>query len=262
MKLFCALLAMLTTVQICQAEPIRSADIAELNDGILAFATHEHTEAIRLLRPLAENGQPLAQLLLGRIYVHSNSVTRDCGSGVSWLIRASDLGNAEAAFELADLYKRGHCVAPNESIALNWYIKAAEEGYPAAPNAVAEIYLGSDKLAPDYPASLRWFLRAVRLFDKSACFHIGTIYAQGRGVPTDYKEAYKWFELSLLLTPYYGDEWDRALTARDRVREQLMPAQVAEADADANRIMLALLMQFTSSANSQTVDTLLSLRHE
>jgi TPR repeat protein len=234
-------LAMLITVQICHAEPIKGENITELTDGIWAYALDRHTEAVRLLYPLAKKGQPLAQLFLGRTYIQSNSIPRDCRTGVNWLVQAANQGNADAAFDLAGLFMRGECVAPDETIALNWYKKAAEQGHPEASLAVGELYLGGENLATNYPAALNWFRRAVKHFDRHAAYHIGMIYEQGLGIRTDYKEAFKWFHLSYLLSRY--DESDRILIARDRVREQLMPAQVAEAAQSAKELLITIIEQ-------------------
>lgn len=261
MKLFFAIMAMmLMCIQACQAGPVRRSDVTELNDGILAYAVGDHAEAIRLLLPFAENNQPVAELLLGRIYVHSPWAPHDCGSGAGWLARAADHGNAEAAFDLANLYKHGDCVAKSETTALHWFKKAAAEGHEAAPYAIAEIYLGSSDQAPDYAASIHWLLRAVKLLDGDACYRLGMMYTRGEGVNKDYEAAFKWFELSSLFSAHYGNEPEPAREARDRVREQLTPAQVALAKADADRMVAVLIEEIQDPAHSQTGDALVLVR--
>jgi hypothetical protein len=261
MELFFATVAMmLMCVQACLAGPVRRSDVIELNDGILAYAVGDHAKAIRLLLPFAEINQPLAELLLGRIYVHSPWAAHDCGRGAGWLARAADHGNAEAAFDLGDLYKRGDCVAKSETAALQWFMKAAAEGYQVAPYAIAKIYLGSSDQAPDYAASIRWLLRAVKLFDGGACYRLGMMYARGEGVNKNYEAAFKWFELSSLLSAHYGNEPEPARDARDRIREQLTPAQVAFANADADRMLAALIEENQDPTHSRTVDALVSIQ--
>ena len=198
---------------------------------------------------------PLAQPTLGRIYVHSGLVIHDCARGVGWLAQAAEQSDADAASELGDLYKHGECVAPNKDSALDWYMKAAEHDHPTAAGAIADIYLAN----ADFPASLYWYRRAVKLFDQHAAYQLGTMYALGRGVRTDYKESLKWFELSLQLSPYYGTDREPTLIAQSHVREQLMPAQVAAAEANAKQIILALIDQSNSPAHSQRADALLAL---
>ena len=61
-----------------------------------------------------------------------------------------------------------------------------------------------------------------------ALYNLGVLYALGQGVPKDNLEAYKWFDLSAGLT-YPGEDQDKAVRARDAIREDMTPAQVAEA---------------------------------
>jgi hypothetical protein len=260
MKFIFSLFAILISVHICKSDPAQKTDTGDLNDGLIASLRGDISEAIQLLNPLAERGHPLAQLLLGRIYLQSISMPPDCGAGEKWLIRAAEQDNAEAASDLGDLYKQGVCVGKSDEIALRWYLKAARKGYATAQFEVAEIYLKNTNGAPDYAESLRWLIQAVKHFDKDASLEIGRMYSQGLGIRTDHQEAFKWFELASLLTPPFNDDWQRVLTLRDNVREKLSPLQVVNGQADALRLLEALIKRAQSPAAAQIVDALLLIQ--
>ena len=46
------------------------AHAGDLEDGIAAYRTHDYPQALLLLHPLAERGEPAAQYTLGQMYRH------------------------------------------------------------------------------------------------------------------------------------------------------------------------------------------------
>jgi hypothetical protein len=50
-------------------------------DGIAALERRDYTTALQLLRPLAENGNPDAQINLANMYFDGNGVPQDYGIG-------------------------------------------------------------------------------------------------------------------------------------------------------------------------------------
>lgn len=202
--------------------------VQELNDGILAYAKGDFLEAFNRLLPLAEKGEPLAQMFVGRLYVQGKGASHDCGEAVMWFTRAAERGNVDAQFELGTFYNQGQCVAKNDRTAVVWFALAAKQEDARAQNAIGDIYLGHGDVPPDYSKAIGWFIFAAKLFDGEALYKLGVLHALGRGVPKDYLEAYKWFDLSANLAALEEDQ-NKAIRARDTIREEMMPAQVAEA---------------------------------
>lgn len=207
---------------------VAGAYVQELNEGLLAYARGDSLEAFHILLPLAEKEEPLAQMIVGRLYAQGKGAPHDCGEAVKWSTRAAEHGTADAQFELATFYHQGQCVAKDDRAAVIWFELSGRMGDPRGLNAIGEIYLGRGDIPPDYAKAVGWFLRAAKLFDGDAFYKLGVLHALGRGVPKDYLEAYKWFDLSASLAAIEGDQ-DKALRARDTIREEMMPAQVAEA---------------------------------
>jgi TPR repeat protein len=217
-----------------------STDVQQLNDGLLAYARVDSLEALQILLPLAKKGEPLAQMIVGRLYARGEGSPHDCGEAVKWFTRAAEQGDADAQFELATFYHQGQCVAKDDPAAVIWFELSARMGDPRGLNAIGEIYLGRGDIPPDYAKAVGWFLRAAKLFDGDALYQLGVLHALGRGVPKDYLEAYKWFDLSAHLA--LGEDLDKAIRARDAIREYITPAQVEDA-AQRTKKWLATLMQ-------------------
>jgi TPR repeat protein len=224
--------------------PVLAAGTAvqELNDGLIAYVREEPLQAFQILLPLAEKGEPLAQLIVGRLYKIGYGAAHDCGNAVKWFTRAAEQGNTEAQFELGNFYHQGQCVAKNDRAAIGWFGRSGEKGDPQGLTTIGEIYLGNGDIPLDYAKAIGWFLRAAKLADSKALYNLGVLYALGQGVPKDNLEAYKWFELSAGFT-YPVEDRDKAMRARDAIREGMTPAQVAEAEQRADDWFATLMQQ-------------------
>jgi len=70
------------------------------NKGIAAHGAGDYATALRLARPLAEQGDAEAQLLLGKMYVNGTGVTRDFREAFKWFKLSGEQGDVEASFML------------------------------------------------------------------------------------------------------------------------------------------------------------------
>ena len=139
--------------------------VQELNDGLIAYVREAPLQAFQILLPLAEKGEPLAQLIVGRLYKIGYGSPHDCGEAVKWFTRAAEQGNTEAQFELGNFYHQGQCVAKNDRAAISWFERSGEKGDPQGLTTIGEIYLGNGDLPKDYAKAIGWFLRAAKLAD-------------------------------------------------------------------------------------------------
>ncbi len=93
----------------------------ELQGGLDSFWSGNYTTALKLLKPLAQQG------------------------------------NAEAQCVIATMYHLGLGVDRNGPEAVKWYTKSAQQGYPVASNNLAGIYLIGDCGIPvDPQEAARW----------------------------------------------------------------------------------------------------------
>jgi TPR repeat protein len=74
-------------------------------DGMASYNRGDYVPAIRLLRPLAEQGNAKAQSVLGVMYRRGEGVTRSSVRAFIWLSRAAARGDARARSNCATCRK-------------------------------------------------------------------------------------------------------------------------------------------------------------
>jgi hypothetical protein len=74
-----------------------------LEDGMAAYNRGDYVPAIRLFRPLAEQGNTKAQSKLGEMYRRGKGVARNSLRAFLWLTRAAARGDASAKAELREV---------------------------------------------------------------------------------------------------------------------------------------------------------------
>jgi uncharacterized protein len=84
-------------------------------------------EAVRLYRLAAEQGNIHAQDALGFIYLDGVGVQQDYAEAAKWLRRAADQGNADAQFNLGGMYELGNGLPQNYVLADMWFDLVASE---------------------------------------------------------------------------------------------------------------------------------------
>jgi TPR repeat protein len=72
-------------------------------DGMASYNRGDYMPAIRLFRPLAEQGNAKAQSVLGVMYRRGEGVARSSVRAFIWLSRAAARGDARAKVELRDV---------------------------------------------------------------------------------------------------------------------------------------------------------------
>jgi TPR repeat protein len=72
-------------------------------DGMAAYNRGDYVPAIRLFRPLAEQGNAKAQNVLGVMYRKGEGVARNSVRAFLWFNRAAARGDARAKAELRDV---------------------------------------------------------------------------------------------------------------------------------------------------------------
>jgi TPR repeat protein len=97
-----------------------SAAAGPLEDGVAASRNGDYATALRLLRPLADEGNAVAQLNLGFMYNLGRGVPEDLAAAVSWYRKAAEQGNASAQNNLGTMYDTGQGVPLDQAAAASW----------------------------------------------------------------------------------------------------------------------------------------------
>jgi TPR repeat protein len=71
---------------------------------VAAAGRGDYAAALRLWRPLADQGDAAAQYNLGLMYVDGHGVAQDDAAAVSWFRKAADQGYADAQYNLGLMY--------------------------------------------------------------------------------------------------------------------------------------------------------------
>jgi TPR repeat protein len=237
-------------------------------DANAAFGRGDYATALRLWRPLAEQGDTrsqgmlgmiydlgqgvpqdyaqaakwyrlftdkvpgavLAQFRLGQIYVIGLGVPQDHAEATKWFRLAADQGYADAQTVLGFMYQDGQGVKQDYAQALKWYRLAADQGDHDAQNNLGGMYKNGQGVPQDNAEAVMWFRLAADQGYADAQNNLGASYRDGRGVPQDYVQAHKWFNLATSRYPAFEKgKRDRAVNDRDLVAAKMTPAQIAEA---------------------------------
>lgn len=97
-----------------------------------AFEAGDHETAVKLWRPLAEQGHAISQFNLGIVYATGKGTTVDMQHAVHWWQLAAYQGNTDAQYNLGLIYFEGNGVPKNPVRASMWWYMAAMGGDPAA----------------------------------------------------------------------------------------------------------------------------------
>ena len=99
-----------------------------INGGDAAYNRGDYDAALQEWRPLAEQGNAVAQLNLGFMYVNGYGVPQDYEEAIKWYRRAADQGNARAQYNLGLMYDNGYGVPQDYIQAHMWYNIAGVAG--------------------------------------------------------------------------------------------------------------------------------------
>jgi uncharacterized protein len=131
-----------------------------LEDADAAFERKDYATALRIWRPLADQGSARAQNAIGSMYYAGDGVPQDYAEAVKWYRKAADQGDLYALKLLGNMYEDGRGVLQDYEEAAKWYRKAADQG------------------------------------DATGMDALGVMYYLGRGVPQNYVLAHMWFNLA------------------------------------------------------------------
>ena len=142
-------------------------DWERYQEGMAALHDHRFEEALKLLRPLAEQNYPRALLALGRLYASGTGTYRDEAKAIDYFRRAAERNHAEAQYALGTMYADGRGVEKNPATAAEWYRRAAEAGLPEAAMSLAHLYENGSHVFDDKEQAIEWYHRAAVGFKKA-----------------------------------------------------------------------------------------------
>jgi uncharacterized protein len=115
-----------------------------LESGIEAFKSKNYPAALRILEPLATEGNDEAQCIMASIYHLGLGVKINITEAVKWYLLSANQGNAIASNNLAGIYFIGDCdITQNYEEALKWCRISQKQGFEDSKSL--EIYILSQQ---------------------------------------------------------------------------------------------------------------------
>lgn len=143
--------------------------LAGLDEGMAAARSGDHATRLKEWRPLAEQGDAEAQLVVATLCLEGiKGVPKDYKEGMKWLRKSANQKYPEALLMLGLVYYEGKGVRQNKREAAKWIRLAAEQGNTVAQNNIGMMYAKSDGILRDYIQAHMWFDIAAKSGDKQA----------------------------------------------------------------------------------------------
>ena len=137
-----------------------AATAEPLQDGARAFQRADYQTALASWRPLAVQGNPVAQNNLGIMYLDGKGVPQNTSEAVRYLSLSAAAGSSLGQNNLGGLYRDG-------------------KGVPR-----------------DYGRAAQWFSASAAQGNSAGMYNLGLMYEMGQGMKAEPFHAYMWYALA------------------------------------------------------------------
>ncbi|MCM5555939.1 tetratricopeptide repeat protein, partial [Pleomorphomonas sp. NRK KF1] len=175
------------------------------------------------------------------------NVPADVDKGLALIQEVAESGNANALYQLGDLYTRGGAVPVNGQKAIDFLQRAADEGNISAYIRLGELYRDGTVVPADGTKATELFQKAVEAGSKSSFTSLADAALQGIGQPRDVDRAIDLLEQGIamgdlnatlkLATVLYNGEY----VATDKERALQLYEDAATKGSMAARYQLAII---------------------
>jgi TPR repeat protein len=143
---------------------------ADLEKGLSAYNETDYATSLTECLPLAEQGNPIAQFCVARLYGNGFGVPMDDALALKWYGLAAEQGHSEAQFNLGVMYANGWGVGMNDEQAARLYRLSAEQGFVPAQKAFASVCKNGRGVELSAATAYQWYFVAGQLGDRDAAF--------------------------------------------------------------------------------------------
>ena len=199
--------------------------------ALQAYNKQDYSETIKLLKPLAESGNPEAQSLLGWMLYRGQGIRKSNKQALQWYVLAAEKGNSGAQFNLGFMYHQGHGVPLNYSEAVRWYIKAQEGGNIFAHYNLGLLVEEGKGIQQNMNLAFRLYLFAAKKRHPQSMGKIAYLYKEGLGVKRNYGLAYQWGFLATKREDALG------VHVSNEIRESLTDSEIKRLEGTADRLL-------------------------
>lgn len=217
----------------------------------LAFGAYQRgwfLTAFSLALERAEEGDAIAQTLLGVLTSRGLGVKQDLAAAADWFRLAGEGGDAEALFALGQLYVAGQGIKQDMKAAADLFRRAADKGHAAAGREYGYLLLEGKGVEKNAMLAAAYLRRAAGRGDMDAQYTLGGLFVEGVGVVADEAQAARWFA-EAARNGHVGAQVEYAIAlfnGRGVTKDEAVAAywfrQAADADNPAAQIRLARLL--------------------
>jgi TPR repeat protein len=149
------------------AQTALSSNLMEitLDRGSDAWARGDYKKAMKLLLPLAESGDAVAQHRIGVMYVLGQGVEKDSAKAIEWYAKAAEQGQAESQHGLGLRLLWGDGTDKDPQKAAAWLTTAANQGVADSATWLGDMYFTGNGVAQDPVEGYKWLLLAKDKFN-------------------------------------------------------------------------------------------------
>ena len=151
----------LVALMLACAAPVWADNQAQYQQAVTEYNAGHYSEVLRLLQPLAEQGDAEAQYKLGLMYANGQGVAQDYQQAFSWFQKSANQGYDVAQYKLGEIYEQGQGVTQDYQQAIVWYQKAAVQGYDVAQYALGNMYRDGKGVVKDYQQAKMWYQKVL-----------------------------------------------------------------------------------------------------
>jgi len=160
----------------------------------IAFEQGQYLTALNLAERAANEGDPQAHTLVGRIYAEGLGVPQNEAVAAQWYARGAEFGDIESAFALGLLFAEGKGVEKDRAAAARMFEMAAAKGHPYANYNLGVLFLNGDG-KPENPTRGALHIRyAAEQGVAAAQYDLAVLYQKGYGVEPDAYQAALWMK--------------------------------------------------------------------
>jgi TPR repeat protein len=154
--------------------PSLAHEFGQLRQAENAITAHRYAEAQKILKPLADAGDPRAEWLLGDLYLNGRGVPRNFTRARDYWQKAAAVGDQDAMCSLGLLLSVGLGGPTDLKRAVSLFEKSASMG-----STQAQCYMGLECIwrtegHQDYPRAVKYFESAAKRQDGNACWLLCT----------------------------------------------------------------------------------------
>lgn len=155
------------------------------------------SQSIATLLKRAEQGDADAFFELGNIYkIGSEEIGKDLKKAVEYYFEASKLGDARAQCNLAWCYEVGDGIEQDWENAFYWYSESAANGFALGQYSLGWMYENGIFVSKNMSEAIKWYFEAAKNGHDISQYKIGCAYMTGEQLVQDYSQANHWLMLA------------------------------------------------------------------